>query len=143
MSNGAPSGKACFSCHRARQVLVDARMAAKRRASPVGQFERTEARARALQNLLGPDGDAAVRLGAHVLNQEAEAVGEKLAEAVEDPAHEFHRKALALVANRILPLKVYGEAAAHLTRSGETAGASDKPAPSVTVHVRVTTGPKW
>lgn len=95
--------------------------------------------------ILGADADVAVRLGAEALNLGAESAAKQLAEAIEDPANEFHRTALELMANRIMPQKVYSKAGAHLARSGGLEALStEKPqlAPRFVVNVGLTHGPE-
>jgi hypothetical protein len=148
MSHGSPSGTLCLACFHVRQKEVDRRIAAKKVRSPVRQFRAALVTTRELEHrrsVLGVGADAAVRLGADTLNACAEQAAKQLVEAIEDPTSEFHREALELVANRIMPQKVYSNAGARLARSGALGVVSkgkQPAAPRFVVNVGLTFGPE-
>lgn len=128
MSHGSPSGRLCLRCFGVRQEQVDERARIKRAKNPVVHLRAISVASRDLQkraSILGPDADTALRLGAATLNAEAQRVTQELAAAAEDPTSPFHRDALEMLANRILPLPALGKAAVRLARSGALDPSTD------------------
>jgi hypothetical protein len=156
-SNDAPIGTVCFLCFRRRKKteydpayraekkelgpslrsrVYAAANLAKAAAAAVKQSQQSGA--------LELDADALER-GAEAVNATAESVMTEVGIHAEDPESPFHKEALQMLADRILPMATYNELAVQMAREGEFGNVGRRgkapSRPRYTVNVRATAGP--
>jgi hypothetical protein len=156
-SNDAPIGKFCFLCFRSRKKneYDQAYRAEKKELGPslrrrvhAAMDLAKAAAATVKQSLQGGalelDADA-LESGAEAVNATAESVMTEVGIHAEDPESPFHKEALQLLADRILPMATYNELAVQMAREGEFGNVGRRgkapSRPRYTVNVRATAGP--
>ncbi|MDO8597797.1 MAG: hypothetical protein Q7R45_14400 [Sulfuricaulis sp.] len=105
-------GGLCLECEKARKAAYDERrkaIAAGVVATPVPATGTPDEKRKALKQANKLDVAQALKAGSLVLNQLAPGVMARIAEYLEDPEHKHHIWALELLAQRILPRKLYEE----------------------------------
>ena len=150
-SHGHPTGSLCLRCSegRAKELMLrrpaptgdvaakhEATRRTKRRNSPAGKLLRLERLARSTRPI-GDHADAAVRLGARVLNSAAAKTTKEFKAAIDDPDHPGHVAAMELAVSRILPMKSINAAAMRLARSD----SAEARVPEFTLNIGLTEGP--
>lgn len=105
-------GQLCLDCVKKRKNEYDARrraIVADAKASAVPDEGKPADKRKALTAASKMDVAAALKTGSTVLNQVAPSVLARVMEYLEDPDHKHHLWALELLAQRILPRKLYEE----------------------------------
>lgn len=130
-------GAKCLACEKKRKAEYEARrdqIATKAAVVPDSDPKgKPEDKRKALAKLSKLDVAHALRAGSHVLNEYAPAVLARVLEYLEDPDSEHHIWALELLAQRVLPRKLYEEL------GGRAAGtdAINNKRPVYTINVSV------
>jgi hypothetical protein len=104
--------KICLSCQQARKADSHAQRAIQSHLAPSSKpLAKKEAPADAVEvkKEARLDVAKALKIGARITNDHAEMVMARVLQYANDPAHELHKWALELLAERILPRKLYEE----------------------------------
>lgn len=113
-------GTSCLECEKKRKQEYEARRGQITAVLDAGEAKDAKATPKdqrvALKDASKLDVARALKAGSQVLNEVAPGVLARILEYLEDPEHEHHMWALELVAQRILPRKLYEEL------GGEAAG---------------------
>ena len=107
-----PEGTTCLACEKKRKAEYETRrksIAALVNEVPVPDTGTPEQKRKAIAKASKLDVAQALKAGSIALNQAAPGVMARIAEYLEDPEHKHHLWALELMAQRILPRKLYEE----------------------------------